>query len=54
MDFSQDIWQMIFKLVVFHQIIIGKRQTHTSFVLDEGAEVWITLYIATFSKNILL
>ena len=33
---DHDIWQIIFKLVAFHQMIIGKRQTHTSFVLDGG------------------
>ena len=35
-ELDHDIWQIIFELVVFHQMIIGKRQTHTSFVLDGG------------------
>ena len=38
-ELDHEIWQIIFRLVVFHQMIIGKRQTHTSFVLDGGAEV---------------
>ena len=43
-DLCHDIWQMIFKSVVFHQIISSERSTHTNYALYKGAEVWITLY----------
>ena len=35
-DLDRDIWQITFKLVVFYEIIIGKAQAFSIFVLEEG------------------
>ena len=52
MELDQDIWQIIFELVIFYEITIGKALALSSFVLEGGSGVWITLYV-TFFDNIL-
>ena len=44
MELDQDIWQIIFELVTFYEITIGKALALSSFVLEGGSGVWITLY----------
>ena len=36
-DLNRDIWQIIFELVVFYEIIISKAQTFSNFALEGGA-----------------
>ena len=38
-DLDRDIWQIISKLVVFYETIIGKAQAFTSFALEGGVQV---------------
>ena len=44
MDLGQDIWQIIFKLVLFYEVTVGKAQARSSFALEGESRVWITLY----------
>ena len=37
-DIDRDIWQIIFELVVFYEIIISKAQAFSSFALEGGGK----------------
>ena len=36
MDLGQDIWQIIFELVLFYEVTVGKAQARSSFALEGG------------------
>ena len=44
-ELDHDIWQIIFKLVVFYEMIISQAQSPLRFELDGGYEFLITLYV---------
>ena len=45
MELDQDIWQIIFELVIFYEIATGKALSLSSFVQEGGGSgLWITLY----------
>ena len=44
-ELDHDIWQIIFKLVVFYEMIISQAQSPLRFELDGGYEFLNTLYI---------
>ena len=43
-ELNHDIWQIIFKLVVFYEMIISQAQSPLRFELDGGYEFLNTLY----------
>ena len=43
-ELDHDIWQIIFKLVVFYEMIISQAQSPLRFELDGGYEFLNTLY----------
>ena len=52
-ELDHDIWQIIFELVVFYEMIISQAQSPLRFELDGGYEFLNTLYTLrdTFSKS---
>ena len=45
-ELDHDIWQIIFKLVVFYEMIISQAQSPLRFELDGGYEFLNTLYVS--------
>ena len=45
MDLDQNIWQLILELAVFYEMTIGKARTLSSFALEWGSGLSITLYL---------
>ena len=54
MNLDQDIWQIIFELVVLYRMTIGKAKALSTFALEEGSELLITLYLQMKDNEFLI